>query len=152
MATVIQINSLEALERLIGGDTNTEINIRNSVVQEFSKKHLKHVIDLNMQHTIGNAIQQELLEEFFTPASIRHRSFILEDHAKAKIKAQLTPMVHSIVQQIILEMLEEKTIKEIITTRLNAAVDTLEKSLLPEEIEKRFKLLVDKKVRETFGV
>lgn len=37
----IQINSLEALERLIGGDSELEIEIRNSIVQEFAKKHLK---------------------------------------------------------------------------------------------------------------
>ena len=39
----IQINSLEAVERLIGGDTEVEIEVRNSVVQEFAKKHLKAV-------------------------------------------------------------------------------------------------------------
>jgi hypothetical protein len=37
----IQINNLEALERLIGGDSEVEIEIRNSVVQNFAEKHLK---------------------------------------------------------------------------------------------------------------
>lgn len=37
----IQINSLEALERLIGGSTQAEIDIRNAVVQSFTDKHLK---------------------------------------------------------------------------------------------------------------
>lgn len=37
----IQINNLEALERLIGGDTEVEIDIRNAVVQTFADKHLK---------------------------------------------------------------------------------------------------------------
>lgn len=36
----IQINSLEALERLIGGDTELEIDIRNSIVHKFTQKHL----------------------------------------------------------------------------------------------------------------
>ena len=36
---VLQINSLKALERLIGGDSELEIGVRNSIVQEFSKKH-----------------------------------------------------------------------------------------------------------------
>ena len=40
----IQINSLEALERLIGGDTQVEIEIRNSIVQEFTKKYLKSLV------------------------------------------------------------------------------------------------------------
>lgn len=37
----IQINNLEALERLIGGQSEVEIDIRNSVVQKFAEKHLK---------------------------------------------------------------------------------------------------------------
>jgi hypothetical protein len=37
----IQINNLEALERLIGGQSDVEIEIRNSVVQKFAEKHLK---------------------------------------------------------------------------------------------------------------
>ena len=37
----IQINSLEALERLIGGDPSLEFDIRNNVAQKFAAKHLK---------------------------------------------------------------------------------------------------------------
>ena len=37
----IQINNLEALERLIGNDSEVEVDIRNSVVQKFAEKHLK---------------------------------------------------------------------------------------------------------------
>ena len=42
-AITIQLNSLEALERLIGGDAQLEIDIRNSVVQSFAEKHLKAI-------------------------------------------------------------------------------------------------------------
>ena len=45
MSTKIQINSLEALERLIGGDTEVELEIRNNIVQEFTKKHLKSLLE-----------------------------------------------------------------------------------------------------------
>jgi hypothetical protein len=37
----VQINSLEAVERLIGGDSAIEIEIRNNVVDKFEKKYLK---------------------------------------------------------------------------------------------------------------
>jgi|WetSurMetagenome_2_1015567.scaffolds.fasta_scaffold01346_24 hypothetical protein len=43
MKQVIQINSLEAIEKLIGGDSDIEVNIRNNVVQNFSKKYLKSI-------------------------------------------------------------------------------------------------------------
>ena len=42
-SVTIQINSLEALERLIGNDAELEINIRNAIVQKFTKKHLKAI-------------------------------------------------------------------------------------------------------------
>jgi len=45
MSTKIQINSLAALERLIGGDTEVELEIRNNIVQEFAKKHLKSLLE-----------------------------------------------------------------------------------------------------------
>lgn len=44
----IQINSLEALERLIGGNTEAEMDIRNSVVQAFTERHLKSIA--NQEH------------------------------------------------------------------------------------------------------
>jgi uncharacterized protein (UPF0147 family) len=40
MSTKIQINSLAALERLIGGDTEVEIEIRKSVALEMVNKHV----------------------------------------------------------------------------------------------------------------
>ena len=43
MKQVVQINSLEALEKLIGGDSDVEVKIRNSVVQNFTKKYLKSI-------------------------------------------------------------------------------------------------------------
>lgn len=49
----IQINNLAALERLIGGDTELEIEIRNNIVQEFTKRHLKGLVETE---TIKQAI------------------------------------------------------------------------------------------------
>jgi hypothetical protein len=34
---------LEALERLIGGDSEVEVESRNSVVQKFAETHLKAI-------------------------------------------------------------------------------------------------------------
>lgn len=34
----IQINSLEALERLLGGDTQVEVDLRKSVAVKFAEK------------------------------------------------------------------------------------------------------------------
>jgi len=66
----IQINSLEALERLIGGDTQVEIEIRNSIVQEFTKKYLKALVNETIaSEVIKEALRQarnSLMSELFT--------------------------------------------------------------------------------------
>lgn len=61
--------NLPALERLIGGDTEIEIGLRQQVVEEFARKHLKTVINdetwkrfsaqwnKEINTEIGNAIQ-----------------------------------------------------------------------------------------------
>ena len=49
----IQINSLDALERLIGGDSEVEIEIRNSIVQEFTKKYLKSVAEKVLESEVA---------------------------------------------------------------------------------------------------
>ena len=40
MSVKIQINSLSALERLIGNDNELELELRQSIVESFAKKHL----------------------------------------------------------------------------------------------------------------
>lgn len=52
----LQINSLEALERLIGNNNDCEITIRNRVVQDFAKKHLKAVAN--------DAVFTKVIDEF----------------------------------------------------------------------------------------
>lgn len=70
----IQINNLEALERLIGGDSEVEIDIRNSVVQKFAEKHLKALANapaitstLNtIKAHIGSQISEKCAQEIGT--------------------------------------------------------------------------------------
>lgn len=55
----LQINSLEALERLIGGDSKVEIEIRNSIVERFTKKYLKGLVE-NKINYIDKRINKEI--------------------------------------------------------------------------------------------
>ena len=63
----LQINSLEALERLIGGDSEIEIDIRQSVAAAFAKKYLKAIVKeetfQKYVQQLVKAIQDELKKE-----------------------------------------------------------------------------------------
>ena len=65
----LQINSLEALERLIRGDSETEVEIRNNVVQRFAEKHLKPLINSDSATSTLNQIRQHVESEISTKVS-----------------------------------------------------------------------------------
>lgn len=46
----------DALHRLLGGNTETEIELRNCIVQEFAKKHLKGLAN---DRTLGEMLKAE---------------------------------------------------------------------------------------------
>lgn len=60
MAIKVQLNSLKALERLIGGDSEIEIEIRNSIVQEFTKRYLKALVTEDHIKTLRTELDIEL--------------------------------------------------------------------------------------------
>jgi hypothetical protein len=65
--TTIQINSLKALERLLGGDTELEIQARNSIVQDFTKKYLKEIANKYTDETIKDlkkSVKNEVHKQF----------------------------------------------------------------------------------------
>lgn len=97
----LQINSLEALERLIGNDTECEIAIRNRVVQDFAKKHLKSIAnETTFQqeiHSFKQALQKEFdakmeeaiatVKRYYTGGNIE--KITLHPEVKAKIDTQV---------------------------------------------------------------
>ena len=60
MGIKIQINSLEALERLIGGDNELEISIRDNIVQEFTNKYLKGLVNSDKIKEASWSINQKI--------------------------------------------------------------------------------------------
>ena len=76
MTVKIQINSLEALERLIGNDNELEVQIRSSIVQEFSKRHLKSIVNNTLIEKLEKDLKQFIIQNIET--------FILENLGEIK--------------------------------------------------------------------
>lgn len=115
----IQINSLEALERLIGGDTQVEIEIRNSIVQEFTKKYLKSLVSETLANqVIKEAVKvarHEIEKEFFT---LDTSTFYSKVALKKEIREKLIEIVK---QDIYKEVYEELNLQEVKQELLNTA-------------------------------
>lgn len=130
MSTKIQINSLEALERLIGGDSEFEIEIRNSVVQEFAKKHIKCLAQ-NFSFRDSSIITKLIQDEV--------KNCIGEEHYfNNTIKLNQKYIVY--IQQVI-----EQKIKDIVVKTTTDVFDTFN---LEKMTENRLKLLTIQTVDE----
>ena len=160
MSTKIQINSLEALERLIGGDSELEIEVRNNVVQDFANKHLKGLAVVynenhfkNLTNTVYKEMKDKFQEEFglkiTTEKSPSYYSspkqvLVLKDETKAQIKAlierETLGEVAIITNKIVSNLLPSimKTVEE----QVNLVVDRMTKDEVKKQVEKKIKQIL----------
>ena len=153
MSTKIQINSLDALERLIGGDTEVEIEIRNSIVQEFVKKHLKALVNHSLVvEAVGKAMN-EVRGEFLTVSSVSGwsepvmRSRVLEEF-KAKMRDEAQKELSSIVANAVSA---SKRI-HVINMEIHRSSQWILDQLAPEILEERLNKMVDARLKERLGI
>lgn len=127
----IQINNLEALERLIGGDSEVEIEIRNSVIQNFAEKHLKPLANspaiTSTLSSIKDAIQNEIKKQCeaqiatFTADYYGRTSDVkLRPEIKAEIDRQVRLMTDSTIQKSV----EEATKTWADETRIKKSIES----------------------------
>lgn len=106
----LQINSIHALEKLIGGDTKVEVDIRNSVVQAFATKHLKCIANEILNDTFKKEIKK--VTDGYIKEDSWHR-FTLNDGFEKKIKAKVDELVRISIAKCIDEKIAKK--EELIT-------------------------------------
>ena len=139
MSVKIQLNSLEALERLIGGDSEIEVSIRANIASEFAGKHLRPLINSpelkEATESIKRAAQAEAQKQIaetvgsikrgvygFQDTVILNESFKSEVNAKVKgeIAAQMNELLN--VPALVAESLARYTpeyLAELIDKRID---------------------------------
>lgn len=158
MSVKIQINNLEALERLIGGDTELEIEVRNSVVQSFAEKHLKAIAN---SETIQRAVDNVRDKHYKTINSIKDS---LEKEAKNQLaqavgtfKTSWTGAIMDIKLNPSIKEEIENTVNRLVSSRIHSAILAHFKKLdmektIEERVEKAMEYhtdqLIKSKIRE----
>lgn len=110
----LQINNLEALERLIGGDSEIEIDIRNSVVQRFAEKHLKPLANgpemSNTLTAIKSDIRKQISEKCEKEIAIFQTTWnggVHDIKLRPEIKAEIDRQVRTLTDEYIRKSVEE---------------------------------------------
>lgn len=87
----IQINSLEALERLLGEDTEIQFEIRTNIAQEFTRKHLKTLLTESIKEAFEDkkqSLQWNIRYEVEQQVS-KMKGEILKGKVAEELKAQI---------------------------------------------------------------
>lgn len=156
----IQINNLEALERLIGGDSEIEIEIRNNIVQEFSKKHLKAIAESSVMKGAEKDIKKysdSILAEIKNRIGTKPRCWMSTDE-RNKYDAYINGIINNDIFDRIKSCIDDKAdimldelmkrldkyILDVIESQYTYQLCTLAKQGVSEEINKIFNILSDK--------
>jgi hypothetical protein len=155
MNTKIQINSLAAIERLIGNNTELEIEVRNNIVQEFAKKHLKALVNDSVFSNAISTCKKELQKEVETRVSEQIGEFkknswgeITGMTLRSDIKEQINKVVREKMDGQIAEAVEggikqwqsTGTVDKTIDTKFNQQIE----KYIDTEVQRRLKLVIEK--------
>lgn len=156
MSTKIQINSLAALERLIGGEEETEIEIRRSIIKEFANKHLKELAETTEMKAAIKDITKAAEQHIGTWVKTGNWSWDATFVFDTKIERQLSDMIENTLITKFEGLLNEKInafqylsrIEKIVEDRANYIAN----KWTDGEIERRIQAAADKKIKEKLGI
>lgn len=155
MSTTIQINSLQALERLIGNDNNVEIQLRNSIVQEFVKKHLKHIANDDLITNTKKAVTSEITAQFFDEIktnSFWNNKIVFKPGILDEVKKELQIKAREELSELISQIVEEQKVYDTIKEKLNSTTTWIVEQLASERLEARLERMVDQRLKEKLGL
>lgn len=141
-ALTLQINSVQAIERLIGGDTAMELSLRHAVVAEFIKRHLVNLVTKETAVALAThrkEVQEEILR-CLEREGTDHRGcitgpYILRKETKEAIRAVACDLMKEEVQKSV----------GLLEIQIHATIQAAQ-ARLPHIIETRLALDFEKRV------
>lgn len=120
--------SVEALNRLIGGDSEIELQLRQQVVENFAKKHLKALID--------DSLIKRMSGQFYS--YIHERSECIKKDLVNSLNSELSKTLEQDINTFIMNK-SKSIIDNFIHTYLQDIQEHIKRhvqSVLPSQIEK----------------
>lgn len=143
----LQINSLEALERLIGGDSAVEIEVRNNIVQEFTKKHLKALAE---KHT--DAEIKKIVEQMLFKSNSYGKLNILKPEIAEVVNSQLEVMVNEQVAKVTSEYFAKHPMTDMLNSAMEKAVNRIASELTDVILTKRLDEMVSIEIKKRLNL
>lgn len=135
----IQINSLAALERLIGGDNEAEIEIRQSVVEIFTRKYLKTIVAQPLMNatkeSLLNEVQDTLMDKEKIDWGYPNHRFVIKEAIVSQVRGTIRKIVMEELGAIIREEIGTNGYKESLDKMVKEQVDYIVNMGTSQEIQ-----------------
>lgn len=148
MSLKIQINSLEALERLLGGDNEIEMDIRQNIVETFTRKHLKSLANADLIDKASQGLKKEIEDAFVVKTSGWSGSYSLTTKARELLEKQITAEKRILVQELISEHFKNTGLDELIREKAQYVSELLTERVLSE----KFDAAVNAEIKKRLGI
>ncbi len=132
---VLQINSIKVLERLLGGDGEVEVDLRNSIVHEFARRHLKPLANSHAIKELAEKAREacygeanRLMVQYigsFTQDGAYRQVIVLNDAMKKAIRDAVAEQKSALVKAEVEKAMAEWTpeaIQKVVDARVNADI------------------------------
>lgn len=146
----IQINSLDALERLLGNDQTMEIEVRRSVIEAFAKTFVKAVgneadVKAQIQHSKKEA--ERLVREYAREnLGLDPELGNLSSRTKSEIQSLVLHQIRDIVNETVKR--ELRSFESIVNKKIAERLDVLVEHYLKEYNDARILTAVEKVLKE----
>lgn len=144
----LQINSIEALERLLGGDSQLEIEARNSIIQQFASKHLKSLINADAIKQEAERLKKDahdLLSKLVSDAALEQNRYRGEKAAlsqdvigliKSNARTQCSDLISDAVREAVHEFAKTNEFQEMIQKNINVQFEEKIRCAVRDRISK----------------
>jgi len=143
----IQINSVEALERLLGGDSELEVSLRQSVAVEMASRNLKAVLQDpvylgilgSLKRDLQSQAEKQIEQEMATITQDRYgsRTFKIKPDILAMIKGEVSGSLFPVITDTIKTAMESYNIPAIVRAEVKKYVDSLIKQELVQAFNEK---------------
>lgn len=152
MSVKIQINSLEALERLIGGDSDLEVQLRQNVAEKFSVKYIKALAHDKLTASFGSKLKDEVISEFFDKSGSWGKTLTLNKRGIEQISSKIDKVFRNELDRKVSEYLKSSEVYEKLQSALDVATTRITDSLADANLERRLDRMVDERLKEKLGL
>ena len=154
MSVKIQINSKDALERLIGEDDTMEIEVRNSAMAAFAQGAVKSVVNADKIRDEIIALKEQALKEVERVAldeigmSKYRNSYSINDAQRRKIKSAVKTEFYAIVHECVERFFEKNDVEKIINHYVDTRVTLMTRNAVKDYYGSKILEIVAQAVKE----